>query len=87
MAVAKKDKAIGMAFDKLQVMSANKHRREIYEAQLKQQRDYWSIQDGLKRKEREIGIQQGMQQGMQQLFAFLNSGHTLEEAKKKFAFA
>jgi hypothetical protein len=33
------------------------------------------------------GIQSGMQQGMQQLFAFLNSGHTIEEAKKKFAFA
>ena len=28
-----------------------------------------------------------MLQGMQQLFAFLKSGHSLEEAKKKFAFA
>ena len=27
------------------------------------------------------------QRGMQQLFAFLSSGHSLEEAKKKFAFA
>ena len=82
MAVAKKDKAIGMAFDKLQVMSVNKHRREIYEAQLKQKRDYWSIQDGLKRQERELGIQEGMQQGMQQLLELWEKGVSLSEAKK-----
>ena len=39
----------------------------------------------------EKGMQQGMQQGMlkerQRIFAFLKSGHSLEEAEKKFAFA
>jgi predicted transposase/invertase (TIGR01784 family) len=33
------------------------------------------------------GIQQGMQQGMQQLLEFWKSGHTLEEAEKKFSFS
>ena len=40
----------------------------------------------LNRARRE-GVQQGMQQGMQQILAFLSSGHSLEEAKKKFVFA
>ena len=31
--------------------------------------------------------QQGVKQGMQQLLKFWESGHTLEEAKKKFSFA
>jgi len=42
---------------------------------------------GLLTKYRQEGIQQGMQQGVQQLIKFLKSGHTLEEAEKKFAFA
>ena len=46
---------------------------------------------GLKEEWRQEGMQQGMQQGMlkerQRIFAFLKSGHSLEEAEKKFAFA
>jgi hypothetical protein len=32
-------------------------------------------------------MEDGMQQGIQNLFNFLESGHSLEEAKKKFAFS
>ena len=32
-------------------------------------------------------MEDGMQQGMQQLLKFLKSGHTIEEAEKKFTFA
>jgi predicted transposase/invertase (TIGR01784 family) len=85
MAVAQKNRTIKAAFDELQVISADKHRRMLYEARLKQQRDIWSMTDGAERKGIQQGIQQGMQQGMQQFFDFLNSGHSLEEAKKKFS--
>jgi hypothetical protein len=33
------------------------------------------------------GVKQGEQQAMRKMFAFLSQGHSLEEAKKKFAFA
>jgi predicted transposase/invertase (TIGR01784 family) len=39
------------------------------------------------RNAKQEGKQEGRQEAMQQLFAFLNSGHSLEEAQKKFAFA
>jgi hypothetical protein len=38
-------------------------------------------------RSKQEGMQQGMQQGIKQIFAFLESGHTLEEAKQKFSFA
>jgi len=55
----------------------------------------WSEKSGVLEEARQQAAQQaaqqatrqGMQQGMQQLFVYLSQGHSLEEAKKKFAFA
>ena len=33
------------------------------------------------------GVQKGIQKGMQQIFKFLKSGHSIGEAKAKFAMA
>ena len=51
----------------------------------------WAVRTGAaqtwEQQGKQEGMQQGIQQGMQQIFAFLKSGHTLEEAEKKFSFA
>jgi predicted transposase/invertase (TIGR01784 family) len=93
MRVAQKDKTIKLAFGELKILSADKSKKMIYEAKLKQQRDIWSITDYAEKQvkvARQEGRQQGMQEGRQQerqeIFAFLEDGHSLEEAKKKFAF-
>jgi len=53
--------------------------------------DDWAVKSGRAKEWEQQGAQRGMQQGiqegMQQIFAFLKSGHTLEEAEKKFSFA
>ncbi|MCL1946517.1 MAG: Rpn family recombination-promoting nuclease/putative transposase, partial [Chitinivibrionia bacterium] len=78
MRVAQKDKTIKLAFGELKILSADKSKKMIYEAKLKQQRDIWSITDYAEKVAR--------QQERQEIFAFLEDGHSLEEAKKKFAF-
>jgi hypothetical protein len=45
--------------------------------------DDWAVKTGRAKEWR----QEGRQEERQEIFAFLESGHTLEEAKKKFAFA
>ena len=47
----------------------------------------WSIKSGWAQTWKQEGRQEGRQEGVQQLFEFLSSGHSLSEAKKKFAFA
>jgi len=50
----------------------------------------WNMEDAKavwKEEGIQIGEQRGEQRGMQQIFTFLSNGHSLEEAKKKFAFA
>ena len=47
----------------------------------------WSKSSGMAQKWKQEARQEGRQEGMQQIFAFLSQGHTLEEAKRKFAFA
>jgi len=78
MAVAQKNKAIAAAYDELKVLSADKEQRMRYEARLKMQRDVWAFEDAARRE--------GMQQGMQKILKYLKSGHSLEDAEKKFAF-
>jgi predicted transposase/invertase (TIGR01784 family) len=83
MAVAQKDKVIKLAFGELKVLSADKKRKMLYEARLKEQRDRWSFEDEARRK----GMQEGRQEGVRELLALLESGVSLEEAKKKFTVA
>jgi len=78
MSVAQKDKIIKLAYGELKVLSADKKRRMAYEARLREQRDNWAFEDAARRE--------GMQQGMQEILKYLKSGHSLEEAKKKFTF-
>ena len=63
----------------------------------------WSKTSGMAQKWKQEGVRQGVRQGVkqgvrqgvkqgrleerQQIFTFLSQGHSLEEAKKKFAFA
>jgi hypothetical protein len=72
MRVAVKNKAINTAFGELKILSADKKQRARYDDRLKLQRDIWSFEDAAR------------QERTQEIFAFLNSGHSLEEAKKKF---
>jgi predicted transposase/invertase (TIGR01784 family) len=85
MALAQKSNILKFAFEELKAMSANanRQRKMRYEARLKMQRDIWSIEDGAEQR----GMERGMQQRTQEILAFLNSGHSLEEANKKFSFS
>jgi predicted transposase/invertase (TIGR01784 family) len=83
MKVARKNKVIKAAYDDLKVISADKQQRIIYEARLKQQMDNRSAINGAMRE----GVQRGEQKRTLEIFAFLKSGHSLEEAEKKFSFA
>jgi len=49
--------------------------------------DSWAVKSGRAQEWEQEGMLRGRQEGMQQIFAFLSNGHSLEEAKKKFAFA
>jgi flagellar biosynthesis/type III secretory pathway protein FliH len=82
MRVAQKDKTIKLAFGELKILSADKSKKMLYEARLKQQRDIWSFEDAAKKQ----GIQEGRQEGMQEILKYMRSGHSLEEAEKEFAF-
>ncbi|MCL2845264.1 MAG: hypothetical protein FWE23_07425 [Chitinivibrionia bacterium] len=47
----------------------------------------WSKKSGMAQKWKQEGVKQGEQRATQQIITFLSQGHSLEEAKKKFAFA
>jgi flagellar biosynthesis/type III secretory pathway protein FliH len=95
MAVAQKDEIIKLAYGELKVLSADKSKKMLYEARLKQQRDIWSFEDAARQEGMQQGIQQGIQQGMQKgmqqglqkglqnIIALLEQGVPLSEAKKK----
>ena len=68
MRVAIKNKAINTAFGELKILSADKKQRARYDDRLKLQRDIRSFENAAR----------------QEIFSFLDSGHSLEEAKKKF---
>jgi len=76
MRLAKRNKAIGVAFDELKVLSLDKEQRAIYQSKLRFLRDNAA--------EKEDARQEGRQEGMQELLALLESGVSLSEAKKKF---
>jgi hypothetical protein len=56
------------------------------ERKVKKFLESWAIKSGTIEKWKREGRQEG-RQNMQQMFDFLSSGHTLEEAKKKFSFS
>ena len=93
MRVARKNKAIEIAFDELKVLSLDKERRAAYQSRLKFLRDNAAekddaVQDAEKRgrrKGRMEGKIEGRIEGMQLLIEYLAKGYSLDEAKKKFS--
>jgi predicted transposase/invertase (TIGR01784 family) len=86
MALAQKNGIFKAAFEELKIISADKSKKMLYEARLKAQRDAWSFEDGARREGRQQGRQEGRAEERREIFAFLKSGHSLEEAEKKFGF-
>jgi len=84
MRVANKNKAIGVAFDELKILSLDKEQRAIYQSKLKFLRDNAAEKEDARQEGEERGRQEGRQEGMQELLALWESGVSLSEVKKKF---
>jgi predicted transposase YdaD len=86
MVLAEKNQTLSRAFEQLKLISADEDRRMLYEARLKELRDWQSIERTAEKRGREEGKIEGRIEAAQEIFEFLKSGHTLEEAKEKFTF-
>jgi predicted transposase/invertase (TIGR01784 family) len=85
MLLAEKNKTLSRAYERLKVISADEESRIIYEARLKALRDQRAVENTARQEGEEKGRIEGKIEAAQEIFNFLKSGHSLEEAEKRFA--